>query len=222
MLLQFSTYPVKLKIAFANWRSMGRHDLDFHDRSYQMIHVPNGKNAADIQMTAIGASLFLQYPHAKEVFVCSNDAHLITLCNLLQTQGWKVYALRKWGIRLTLTDWTNSRIKVFSVAESEFDPHIELEQKLAKLLLALTARNPEAFISMGALASQFKKHYDSAVTDVMRSWSLGSNFLKFLQSCEGFKLERTDSDWRVAIRPIAPKITPPFADPPSVDRATPV
>lgn len=221
LLFRFSTYPVRAKIAFANWRSLGKHDLDFHDRSYQMIHVPTGKNAADIQMTAIGASLFFHYPNAKEVFVCSSDAHLVTLCNLLQTQGWKVHAVRKWGAKFTLADWTNGKIQIFSLTRSEFDPHDELEQKLAKLLLALTARNPSGSISLGVLASQFKKQYGSGVTDVMRSWNLGSQFLKFLQSCRMFRLVQVEADWQVAIRPIVPSIEP-LVEPSIFDRVSPV
>lgn len=202
----FSTYPINVRIAVANWRSLGKHDTHFHDRGYQMIHVPSGKNAADIQMTAIGSSLFLQYPHAKEVFVCSNDDHLRMLCNLLQTQGWKVHGVRRWGARFTLTDWTNGRIQIFQLDKSRFNPHDELEQKLAKLLLALTARNPGGSVSVGSLASQFKKQYGCGVTEVMRSWSLGSQFPKFLRSCPMFRLINVDSDWHVAIRPIVPQI----------------
>ncbi|NJL21862.1 MAG: NYN domain-containing protein [Leptolyngbyaceae cyanobacterium SM1_3_5] len=218
VLSTFSTYPIKVRIAVANWRSIGKHDVHFHDRGYQMIHVPSGKNAADIQMTAIGSSLFLQYPHAKEVFVCSNDEHLRMLCNLLQTQGWKVHGVRRWGAQFTLTDWTNGRIQIFQLEKSRFNPHDELEQKLAKLLLALTAKNPGGSVSVGSLASQFKKHYGCGVTEVMRSWSLGSQFPKFLRSCPMFRLINVDSDWHVAIRPIAPQIE---SNPSIFDRVAP-
>ncbi|HEY9641709.1 MAG TPA: hypothetical protein V6C57_14575, partial [Coleofasciculaceae cyanobacterium] len=52
-------YSIQIKIAFANWRNMGKYDLDFHARGYQLIHVPAGKNSADMKMTAIGSSIFV-------------------------------------------------------------------------------------------------------------------------------------------------------------------
>jgi len=214
MLICFSTLPVKVKIAFANWRNLGKYDLEFHERGYQMIHVPTGKNAADMQMTAIGASLFLHYPHAQEVFVCSGDAHLLTLSNLLQSQGWKVHALRKWGTQLILTDWTTGRIKVFTSIKEEISLHDELEQRLTKLLLAITAKKPGGFVGIGVLASHYKREYDEAITEVMKSWGLGSNFIKFLLSCSAFKMKEMHEGWQVAIRPILPEpIAPPFSDP---------
>jgi len=214
MLICFSTLPVKVKIAFANWRNLGKYDLEFHERGYQMIHVPTGKNAADMQMTAIGASLFLHYPHAQEVFVCSGDAHLLTLSNLLQSQGWKVHALRKWGTQLILTDWTTGRIKVFTSIKEEISLHDELEQRLTKLLLAITAKKPGGFVGIGVLASHYEREYDEAITEVMKSWGLGSNFIKFLLSCSAFKMKEMHEGWQVAIRPILPEpIAPPFSDP---------
>lgn len=217
-LSSFSTYPIRVKVAVANWRGLGKQDADLHDRGYQMIHVPVGKNAADIQMTAIGSSLFLQYPHAKEVFVGSNDGHLIMVCNLLQSQGWKVHGLRRFGHQFRLTDWTTGHIQVFELGAGEFDPHDELEQLLAKLLVALTARNPGSSVSVGALASHFQKQYGFGVTEIMRSWKLGSHFPKFLRSCEMFRVMSINADCHVAIHPL---VTASELKPTIFDRAAP-
>ncbi|WP_348251741.1 NYN domain-containing protein [Leptolyngbya sp. FACHB-1515] len=218
-LSSFSTYPIRVKVAVANWRGLGKQDIDLHDRGYQMIHVPSGKNAADIQMTAIGSSLFLQYPHAKEVFVCSNDGHLIMLCNLLQSQGWKVHGVGRFGHQFRLTDWTTGRIQLFELGAGKFDPHDELEQRLAKLLVALTAHKPGSSVSVGALASHFQKHYGFGVTEIMRSWKLGSHFPKFLRSCEMFRVMSIDSDCHVAIHPL---VTASELRPSIFDRVAPV
>lgn len=66
------TYPLQVLIAFANWRnpSMGKQDAELYERGYQLFHVPGGKNSADAQMIAMGASIARHYPDVKEVFVC--------------------------------------------------------------------------------------------------------------------------------------------------------
>lgn len=55
-------YPIQIKVAFANWRSMGKKDAEFHERGYQLIHVPPGKDSADLKMATVGASIFVHYP----------------------------------------------------------------------------------------------------------------------------------------------------------------
>jgi hypothetical protein len=90
-------YFIQIKIAFANWRTMGKHDLDLQARGYQMIHVPTSKNSADMKMTAIGSSIFVHYPNAKAVLVCSSDQDFTHLNTTLQTHGLKVYSVRKQG-----------------------------------------------------------------------------------------------------------------------------
>jgi hypothetical protein len=89
-------YPLQIKIAFANWRSVNKQlDAELNDRGYQMIHVPTGKNSADMKMTALGSSLFVAYPGVKEVFVCSSDSDLAHLCNTLRLHGLTPYAVRR-------------------------------------------------------------------------------------------------------------------------------
>jgi hypothetical protein len=69
-LQKYGRYPIQIKIAFGNWRNLGKHDEVYHRRGYELIHVPRGENSADIKMTATGAMLPFQFPSAKEVFVC--------------------------------------------------------------------------------------------------------------------------------------------------------
>jgi hypothetical protein len=90
------SYSLQIKIAFANWRAIGKQrDVELNDRGYQMIHVPAGKNSADLKMTALGSSLFVAYPNVKEVFVCSSDSDLAHLCNTLRLNGLTAYAVRR-------------------------------------------------------------------------------------------------------------------------------
>ena len=74
---------------------MGKKDAEFHQRGYQLIHVPPGKDSADLKMATVGASIFVHYPTAKEIFVCSSDRALTHLSNTLQAHGLTVFQVRK-------------------------------------------------------------------------------------------------------------------------------
>ncbi|MEB3147612.1 MAG: hypothetical protein VKL60_01140, partial [Sphaerospermopsis sp.] len=65
--------PIQVKIAFANWSNRGKLDVELHERGYDLIHVPAGRDNADGKMIAFGSSIHELYPKAKEVFVCSSD-----------------------------------------------------------------------------------------------------------------------------------------------------
>ena len=62
-------YPIQIKIAFANWQSMGKKDIEFHNRGYDLIHVPGGKDNAEGKTIAFGSTIYEYYPKVKEVLV---------------------------------------------------------------------------------------------------------------------------------------------------------
>ncbi|MBD2774079.1 NYN domain-containing protein [Iningainema tapete] len=101
-LTKVCTCPIQVKIAFANWRSLGKLDVDFHRRGYELIHVPAGKDNADGKMIAFGSSIHEYYPKAKEVLVCSSDTVMTNLCNHLQKNGLIVYRVSKQGQNLKI------------------------------------------------------------------------------------------------------------------------
>jgi hypothetical protein len=90
ILAEVCTYPIQIKVAFANWRNLGKKDIEFHGRGYELIHVPPGKDSADVKMATVGSSIFVHYPTAKEVLVCSCDGVMTHLCTTLQTH---IYSL---------------------------------------------------------------------------------------------------------------------------------
>lgn len=94
-LAESCTYPLQVKIAFANWHSLGKKDLEFHNRHYDLMHVPGGKDMADGKMIAIGSSIHEHYPLAKEILVCSSDQVMTSLCTKLRQRGLIVYQVRK-------------------------------------------------------------------------------------------------------------------------------
>jgi len=112
------TYPLQIKVAFANWRNptIGKQDAELYDRGYQLVHVPSGHSSADAKMIAVGSSLFLQYPMVKEIFVCSSDGLLTHLCNQLQSQGVTVYQVRRIDTVLTVENRTTGTQKHYSLS----------------------------------------------------------------------------------------------------------
>ncbi|MFN6569377.1 NYN domain-containing protein [Dendronalium sp. ChiSLP03b] len=96
-LKEVCNYPIQVKIAFANWCSMGKRDIELHGRGYDLIHVPTGRDNADGKMIALGSSIHERYANAKEVLVCSSDKVMTNLCNHLQQNGLIVYQVSKQG-----------------------------------------------------------------------------------------------------------------------------
>ncbi len=152
-LSQLSTYPLRVKLAFANWKKTGG-DTELYHRGYQMIHVPLGKDSADAQMIAMGAAISQHYPHAKEVFVCSSDWLLTYLITELQQQGLSVYRLSKKPSQhspkmITVEQMNTGEIKSYSLTDNLEIPssqnlmgqletlinetHESLEERLEKL-----------------------------------------------------------------------------------------
>lgn len=110
------SYPLRIKIAFANWRNsaIGSQDNELHKRGYQLVHVPSGASNADGKMISVGASIFLRYPTAKEIFVCSGDSLLLHLCNELQSQGLTVYRVLRKDENLVVENYATGESKHYS------------------------------------------------------------------------------------------------------------
>jgi hypothetical protein len=132
-------YPLQIRLAFANWRnpSLAGLDAELHRRGYQLIHVPTGANNADAKMLAVGSSLFLRYPNAKEVLVCSSDTLLIHLCNELVSQGLTVYRVWRQDKNLAVCNYRTNKTKYYSttlgVEVPEFDDLIiQLQDVMTK------------------------------------------------------------------------------------------
>ncbi|WP_138500363.1 NYN domain-containing protein [Nostoc sp. PA-18-2419] len=121
-------YPLKVKIAFANWKnsSIGKQDVELYNRGYQLIHVPGGKDGADAKMIASGARILQSYPAVKEILVCSGDGILIHLCNELQNQGLIVYWVRRQGQSLHVENRNTGKLAHYSITIATEVPSLEL------------------------------------------------------------------------------------------------
>ncbi len=302
-----SSYPLQVKIAFANWSKMGKQDVELHQRGYELIHVPVGKDNADGKMIALGASVHERYTHAKEVIVCSSDKVMTNLCNHLQQNGLIVYqVIKKAEILIVLDSSTGKEITQFPQSTPEI-PTIEifleqikqliqaeqeqnqiywvklstlskifktkynltisqvvsthlpgkkardifmnypadfaihqvdanselyitlfqvnqliakngkvsnnkspllskinsaadLEKALNNIFQELTIKSPSSYIDIGPLGAGFNQHYGKPITEQIKTLKLKGNFIKFLQSCNSFKLKQTGKTWQIALR----------------------
>lgn len=213
-------YPLHNKIAFGNWKNLNGHDAKLYKRGYQLIHVPASKNAADLQMTAIGASLFLHYPNLREVIICSSDEHLIPLRNTLQARGLVVHRVTRKGTTLTMTRRTGEQVKLATTSKTNSAANqktaqaattsqeknaiaaaqlIDVQEKLVILLQELTPQAVNGYLPINILAYRFRAVHGQPITDVLKELELPSKFPKFLEMCSKFKLQRVNNDWRVAL-----------------------
>jgi hypothetical protein len=167
-LAEVCTYPIQIKVAFANWRNMGKQDAEYHQRGYELIHVPAGKDSADVKMATVGSSIFVHYPTAKEVFVCSSDNVLTHLCTTLQTHGLTVYLVRKQGETIMV-----SNSKTGDAFTHAFKPSLEtsaLSQLIAQLkqLIRLEqARTDCQWVKLSRISNLFQTHYKLAISQAV-------------------------------------------------------
>ncbi|MBD2129072.1 NYN domain-containing protein [Microcoleus sp. ZQ-A2] len=159
-LASVSHYPLRVKIAFANWRShtLGKLDADLYERGYQLIHVPLGQNSADAQMITMGVSISRHYPEAKEVFVCSCDWLLTHLCNSLQTQGMTVYRVRRQDNILSVENRNTGESREYSLTiGTEIPSFEEFVDKITELFHAEHESLTERIARLSTITALFQE-----------------------------------------------------------------
>lgn len=138
-LTSLCSYPLQVKIAFANWKnpSIGKLDTELYDRGYELIHAPGGSNSADGKMIAFGAAILYRYRDVRQVFVGSSDSLLNHLCNQLQNQGLTVFRVRSQNAVLSVENHLTGESKHYSCKEElELPTFAELANKIGELLKA--------------------------------------------------------------------------------------
>jgi hypothetical protein len=165
---EICSYPIQIRVAFANWRSMGKRDIEFHTRGYQLIHVPPGKDSADLKMATVGSSIFVYYPTAKEVFVCSSDKALIHLCNTLQSHGLTVYQVTKKQSEMCVFNSKTGEMKQFSLLEAPIIPPVdELIKQLQSLIVAEQKKIKNPWIKISRVLVLYKEKYRITLSTVV-------------------------------------------------------
>ena len=168
------SYPIQIKVAFANWRSLGKQDIELHGRGYELIHVPAGKDSADVKMATVGSSIFVHYPTAKEVLVCSSDGVLTHLCTTLQTHGLTVYLVRRRGDIITVFNSKTRQNQTHSLkALAEIPPFDEFIQQLKILIKTEQKRTDSQWIKLVRISSLFQETYKLSLSQVVSHYLPG-------------------------------------------------
>jgi len=163
------TCPIQIKIAFANWCSMGKIDVDLHGRSYDLIHVPVGKDNADGKMIAFGSSIHEKYPKAREVLVCSSDKVMTNLCNHLQQHGLTVYQVSKQGEDITvLNSYTGELVRLFAHDTPEIPAIAQFIQQIKELIKAEQKRTHSYWVKLATISQEYKNKYKISISPVAK------------------------------------------------------
>ncbi|MTJ10961.1 NYN domain-containing protein [Anabaena sp. UHCC 0204] len=160
--------PLQVKIAFANWSNRGKLDVELHERGYDLIHVPAGRDNADGKMIAIGSSIHERYPNVQEVFVCSSDKVMTNLCNKLQQNGILVYQVSQQGENIKLFNSSTSEIINHSLKPLPEIPSVEQFISQIKGLIKLQQKQTASYwIKLSILSKIFKSKYQLTISQIV-------------------------------------------------------
>ena len=204
-------YPIQIKVAFANWRSMGKKDAEFHQRGYQLIHVPPGKDSADLKMATVGASIFVHYPTAKEIFVCSSDRALTHLSNTLQAHGLTVFQVRKQRDKIIVLNSKTGQVETHSlVTTPEITPLEQLVIQLKELIKKEQQRASTQWIKLSTISSLFRETYGLVLNQVVAHHFLGTKTRDiFLKYPTDFVIHKPSATSQTYVTLFEVKLSPP-------------
>ncbi len=147
---------------------MGKRDLELHQRGYELIHVPVGKDNADGKMIALGSSIHERYSHAKEVIVGSSDKVMTNLCNHLQQHGLIVYQVIKQGeVFIVLNSLTRKQITQFPPSFPEIPAINQFIQQIKQLIKAEQEHNQIYWVKLSTISQVFKTKYSLTISQVV-------------------------------------------------------
>ncbi|HLP91912.1 MAG TPA: NYN domain-containing protein [Nostocaceae cyanobacterium] len=162
------TYPIQVKVAFANWCNRGKLDIELHERGYDLIHVPSGKDNADGKMIAFGSTIHERYQNIREVLVCSSDKVMTNLCNNLQQHGLIVYQISQQGEIIKILNNSTSEITYYNLKPEPEIPSLEtLIAKIKALIKDEQKRTNSYWIELSVIAAAFKNKYNLTLTQVV-------------------------------------------------------
>ncbi|MGD1909845.1 MAG: NYN domain-containing protein [Rivularia sp. (in: cyanobacteria)] len=157
------TNPIQIKIAFANWQSMGKKDIEFDRRGYSLIHVPRGKDNFEGKMMTFGLTIDEYYPQVKEVLVCSSDKVMTNLCNHLQQRGLIVYQISQQNSNLTILNGQTNETQTHTIL-----PSIEqLLRQIKEIIKEQEAQTSNQWIKLSKICKLFKEKYSFGINKVV-------------------------------------------------------
>lgn len=207
-------YPLRHRLAFGNWRKLGRRDRDLYLRGYQMVHVPSGKNSADIKMAVDTSLITLRNPSIREVFVCSADTDLLHLSYALLSLGVSVYRVSHrhngWFEVLNLAQQTTQKVYFDSVEGAEsatgsVQPVIkvptlaETGRSLKQLLAQAHQDQPDQPITIGHLGKLFRDRHHLSANEALQANSGYKTLGQFLKAHTAFVLSPLPDSRQIAV-----------------------
>jgi hypothetical protein len=182
--------PIQIKVAFANWCRKGKLDAELHQRGYDLIHVPSGKDNADGKMIAFGSSICDRFPNAKEVLVCSSDNVMTNLCNHLQQNGLTAYRVIKQGCSLTVLENQSGKTWEHTVLPS-------MEQfinNIKDIIRDEESRTSNQWMKLSKLSKIFHSKYSIGVNQVVSSHLSGKTFKDIFIAKAEFAIHQLPED----------------------------
>lgn len=167
-------FPIQVKIAFANWSNRGKLDVELHERGYDLIHVPAGRDNADGKMIAFGASIHELYPNAKEVFVCSSDKVMTNLCNNLQQHGLTVYQVSQHGENINILNTFTGETTIHSVKPALEIPSLEqFILQIKKIIKDEQKLTASSWIKLSQVAKIYKNKHQLHLSQIVSKYLPG-------------------------------------------------
>lgn len=194
-------YPLQIKVAFGNWRSLGKQDVHYHQRGYQLIHVPAGKDSADLKLATVGASIFVHYPTAKEIFICSSDQALTHLRNTLQSHGLNVYQVQKHQEQITVLNFQTGHLHHYSLVANPEVPSLDvLIEQLKEIIGREQTENNTQWVKLSRISSLYKKQYNLALNQIVSLYFPGSHLKDlFFKNTAEFAIHRVSDNSQIYI-----------------------
>jgi hypothetical protein len=160
-------HPLRVKIAFANWRKLGKQDIEFHNRNYDMFHVPEGSDMADGKMIAVGSSIREHYPSAREILVCSSDKVMSNLCTKLHQQGLVVYQVRKQDDKITVSHSETGEIRIYSNEPLPMPAIADCVIQLQEIIQSEQKQTSSSWVKLSKVSQLFKEKTGYTISQVM-------------------------------------------------------
>lgn len=228
-------YPIQHRVAVGNWKGLGDRDQDLYNRGYHMIHVPPGKNGADIKMALEAEAISYQIPTIREVFICSNDSDHRHIANTLIGRGLKVYQVSFRGtdfticnirtqantyFRLPTASVETPPAEVTNILSGASSPDVQLPtlEQLGLWLRSLMRQehnnHPGQPITLQILGQLFRDRNQISIRQVLAAHASNHTLTTFLEAHEWFDLQPCPhtSGWQVILKESTqPPALPPQA-----------
>lgn len=197
-------YPLRYRLAFGNWRKLGDRDQELYRRGYQMVHVPSGKNSADIKMSLDAFLISLWNPSLREVFICSTDSDLLHLGHALLSLGIVPYRVSRRGndfvIRNIETQTSQIVRGTVNSTMIKMPSLAQLKRWLKNLILEEQKAFPGKPITLGRLGKLFSDRNQMSVGQVLQNHPNYRNLKHFLEAQEGFELCPLPDGFQIEVR----------------------